>query len=78
MTMTHSRPNQAQKILDYMRKHGSITGVQAYENFRCMRLPARIFELKEQGHNIITENVSFKSADGETDRYAKYTLVEGE
>ena len=76
MTMTNSRPNQAQKILEYMRKHGSITGVEAYENFRCMRLPARIFELKEQGHNITSERIRFKSADGETDGYSKYTLVE--
>lgn len=77
MTMAHSRPNQAQKILDYMRKHGGITQMEAVEKFRCYRLSARIFELKEQGHNIISDRVQFKNEDGETDHFVRYTLVEG-
>lgn len=77
MTMTHSRPNQAQKILDYMRKHGGITQMEAVDKLRCYRLSARIFELKEQGHNIISDRVQFKNEDGETDSFVRYTLVEG-
>lgn len=72
----HSRPNQAKKILAYMRQHGSITQREAVEHFNCYRLSARIFELKEQGHSITTEIVPFKGADGERSNYAKYTLVE--
>ena len=78
MTMTNSRPNQAQKILEYMRKHGSITQKEAVGKFNCYRLSARIFELKEQGHNIISDRVPFKSEDGEADNFVRYTLVEVE
>ena len=77
MIMMHSRPNQAQKILDYMRKHGGITQVEAVKEFHCFRLSARIFELREQGYNIISNRMQFESEDGEKDSFVRYTLVEG-
>lgn len=72
--MEHSRPTQAQKILDYMRKHGGITQKEAVEQFRCYRLSARIFELREQGHNIKSERVVFINDDHKTDCFVRYTL----
>ena len=66
--------SQKQLILEYMRKHGSITAddAQAYCK-RCHRLAARISELRADGHTIITDN---KKADGTIVNYAIYRLEE--
>lgn len=65
---------QAEKILDYMERHGSITPLEAMNNLGIMRLGARIFDLKESGIGIITETVTGKNRDGEPTRYARYRL----
>jgi len=46
--MTHK-----QKILEHMQKHQSITPLDAMR-FGCMRLAARIHELKFEGYQIET------------------------
>lgn len=33
-------------ILDYMRKHGSITAMDAIRDFGCMRLASRVSDLR--------------------------------
>lgn len=66
------KTSKKQLILDYLRKHGSITPDEARIHCRkCERLAARISELRADGHNIITDN---KSADGKTVNYAIYRL----
>lgn len=66
--------SQKQLILEYLQKHGSITADEA-QTFckKCHRLAARISELREDGHNIITDN---KKADGTIVNYAIYRLKE--
>lgn len=66
--------NQAQKILDYMERHGSITDLEAYQEFGIRRLGARIYDLKESGVKIITETEIGKNRDGNTVHYARYRL----
>ena len=66
--------NQAQKILDYMERHGSITDLEAYQAFGIRRLGARIYDLKESGVKIITETEIGKNRDGNTVHYARYRL----
>ena len=63
-------------ILDYMRKHGSITAMDAVQEFGCMRLAARISDLRWDGYNIETELEVGKNRNGETVRYARYYLNE--
>ena len=66
--------SQKQLILEYMRKHGSITADEAQAHCKkCHRLAARISELRADGHNIITDN---KKADGTIVNYAIYRLEE--
>lgn len=66
--------SQKQLILEYLRRHGSITADEAQAHCgRCHRLAARISELRADGHNIITDN---KLADGTTVNYAIYRLKE--
>ena len=66
--------NQAEKILDYMERQGSITDVEAYTNLGVRRLGARIYDLKDRGVKIITETEIGKNRDGNTVHYARYRL----
>ena len=45
--MANSRPNQVQRILDYVAKHGSITQREADKFLGVQRLPSRISEMKK-------------------------------
>ena len=63
-------------ILAYMREHGSITAMDAVRDFGCMRLAARISDLRWDGHDIETVYEAGKNRNGETVRYARYYLHE--
>ena len=64
---------QAEKILQYMKDCGSITQLEAAE-FGCMRLAARIADLREDGVKIKREMVKRKNRYGETISFAQYRL----
>jgi len=49
------RKNQRQKIIDYIKKYGSITSYQAYLDLGITQLATRISELKEQGYSFNDE-----------------------
>ena len=63
---------QNQQILDYLKSGKTITPLTALKKFGCFRLSARIYNLKQEGHNITTENVTRK---GKT--FAEYSLQGG-
>jgi hypothetical protein len=44
--------SQAQKILQHMKSGQEITALEALARFQCMRLAARIAEIKEMGIDI--------------------------
>lgn len=67
---------QRVKILDYMRKYGSITPRDADREFGCMRLASRIGELREQGYAIGTRMKAGKNRDGGDTSFAEYYLIE--
>ena len=49
---------QSDMILRYMHENGSITPWEAMREFGCMRLGARIWDLKKAGTTIITESLT--------------------
>ena len=63
---------QNQQILEYLEIGNKITPLEALDRFGCFRLSSRIFDLRQQGHKIITEN---KKVDGKT--FAEYSLKKG-
>lgn len=65
---------QTDKIAAYLRTYGSITPLEALDRFGCMRLGARISELRQGGMIIRTEIVSGKSRTGRKTHYARYIL----
>ena len=62
---------QNQKILDYLKSGKTLTPLLALEKFGCFRLSARIFNLRQEGNPIVTENVTRK---GKT--FAEYSLLQ--
>ena len=62
---------QAQLIIDYMRKNGSITTMQAFE-MGITRLASRIHDLRGMGLDIESESVKSKNRYGEPVRFARY------
>ena len=69
---------QANQILSYMRENRStgITPYEALDLFGCMRLAARIKDLRAAGVRIDTEDCTKISKYGRKVRYARYRLSE--
>ncbi len=61
---------QAAQILAHLQAGNSITPRDAIQLFGCMRLAARIAELREQGHAIATV-----LEDDGSRRWARYSLA---
>lgn len=71
--------SQCKKILRHLEENGSITSLEAIENYRILRLASRIRDLKDAGFPIVTVMQTEKNAEGETVTFARYYLKgEGE
>lgn len=66
--------SQSNKILEYMKTHGSITQAEAVSAFHCYRLGARIFELKERGIPIKRSIETGNRSDGSHYSFARYSI----
>lgn len=68
---------QTEKILLYLRETGSITPIDALREFGCMRLGARIWDLKnKEGYDIRSTIETNTNRFGDKVHYARYTLYE--
>jgi len=65
---------QAEKILRHLNDHGSITALDALREYGCMRLGARIWDLKREGHDIRTTFETSRNRYGEKVTFARYTM----
>ena len=61
--------SQTDKILAHLEKGKSITPLEALEKYGCFRLSARIDDLRNMGHHIITETIKKNGK-----RFASYSL----
>lgn len=69
--------SQNERILKYLQTHKTgITPLQALTKFGCLRLSGRIYDLRDQGYDILTSMIDVKTADGDTKTVAQYRLVE--
>lgn len=69
---------QKDRILRHLEDQGSITQWEAIRDYGIMRLGARIWDLKHDGHNIVTERETSVNRYGEKTAYARYRLRKGE
>lgn len=66
---------QNQEVLAYLKTGKSITASVALREFRCFRLAARIRDLRDDGHNIVSITKKQRSKrTGRIVRFCTYTL----
>ena len=70
------KTTQCEKVLEYMRRYGSITQLEALRDIGCMRLASRISDLRYQGYAIGRRMKTSKNRNGEDVYFAEYYLEE--
>ena len=65
---------QCQRILRHLEDYGSLTSLEAVNEYGILRLSARIWDLRNSGHDISREFLHGKNRYGEPTCYARYTL----
>lgn len=65
---------QTEKVLRHMKKFGTITPMDAIREYGCLRLGARICELRRDGYNIKSKIITGINRFGERTHYAEYNL----
>lgn len=70
-TYDEKKMTQKEACLDYLKKFGSITPLEALTAFHSFRLAAQICLLRKEGYAIRTDL-------HESKRYAIYTLLKGD
>ncbi len=74
--MKDRKATQCDKVLEYMRAHGSITQADAVYALNTYRLSARISDLKKKGYDITSVIADEVNKNGERVRFARYSLRE--
>ena len=69
-----AKMTQCDRILRHMRDYGAIDPMTAIKEYGCMRLASRIADLKDQGHDIVSERTNGKNRYGEQPSYCVYRL----
>lgn len=70
------KSTQCDKVLEYMKRFGSITQIQALSDIGCMRLASRISDLRQQGYPIGRRMKTSKNRYGDDVYFAEYYLIE--
>lgn len=66
---------QNEMILRHLKTHKrGITQLAAIEKYGCLRLSARISDLRQMGYEIKSEIIPVKNRDGEVCHVVRYTL----
>lgn len=82
MIHTNLNPNEKQSqsqnkmILAALRNGDRLTHLIAERRFRCLRLGARIYDLKQQGHDIKRRMVTVPSGKRVAEYYMDIKVVE--
>lgn len=63
--------SQGDQILNYLRSGKTLTAIEALQRFGCLRLAARLNDLRKEGHSIESPRVQLPNGK----RVAKYRLT---
>ena len=69
-----AKMTQCERILRHLEDYGSITSLEAINEYGILRLASRVSDLKRLGFPIRSESVKGKNRYGEATSYAKYYL----
>ena len=68
--------SQKEKVLRHLKEIGSITPLDAFNDYAIMRLTSRICELKDEGYRIRSEFVGSKNRYNEPVSFSKYSIIQ--
>ena len=66
---------QADRVVDFMQKNGSISSLEAIQELGVTRLAACIYKLKRNGLEIAKETAKSVNRYGEKVYFARYRIV---
>lgn len=66
---------QKELIVDYIKRFGSISPIEAFSDCGITKLSTRVSEMKKDGVLFDTKMESYRNRYGKTVRYARYRLV---
>lgn len=67
------KATQCERLLQWLER-APIDPMMAWVELGIYRLSARCFDLKEQGHNVVSKTVEVTNRFGESCRVAQYSL----
>lgn len=72
-----SKETQSDRIIQYIKDFGSITGREAVNDLGCMHLASRISDMRKAGIPISDKMISVKNRYGETCFVKQYWIDSG-
>lgn len=76
MNTKSKEPTQKQFLLGHLLRYGSIEPLTALREYGCLRLAARMADLREDGWDIATRRMeSYSRLTGRKVHYAQYILM---
>lgn len=67
---------QCDRIIRHMQDYGSISSMEAIQEYGILRLASRVNDLRSQGYDIVAETKTGKNRYGESTHFAVYRLKE--
>lgn len=68
------QPSQLDRILAVLESGGTLTSLDALEDFGCSRLASRITDLKRKGYPVASRMVTRRNRYGRLCRVAEYYM----
>ena len=65
---------QCERIYRHLKDYGSITSLEAMQEYGIMRLASRISDMKKSGAAICSETVTGENRYGEKTSFSRYFL----
>ena len=62
------------RLLDYLKEFGNVTSLTSIRDLGNTRLSATIYQLRKDGHNIISEDLIVRNRWGANTTVSLYTL----
>lgn len=67
-----AKPTHKTRLLDYLEEFGNITSLEAIRDLGNTRLSATIFELRKEGHEIVSTDTKVPTRWGTKTTVTKY------
>ena len=74
-TPPESAQTQCERLLEHLKLGLPLTAHKALYGYSCLRLAARMWDLRQMGHQIEKTMIKVPTRNGGTARVAEYRLV---